>query len=160
MMLLSGEPNAAVHELWATKALRSFQKKDGHKRLADLKCQFVAETHLGEVRHRIFPDRDPRVVRVLKKAVRGLAYHHDLFTGLPDDRVDVEVMKYVVPPEFLDQMQHHHRERDIFEYWYSVFAPGEDADFHSAWLLQIYERRLFIAWITKSEASMSDVDSR
>lgn len=148
VMLLAGEANDAVHELWNTTAARSFQKVDGNRRVLDLFKQMKPiQTPEGQ-RFMIYPAKDERVMRVIRKIVRGLCHYHDVLSPVSDARVWADILKYVVPPAFLDEMTIHHREQDIVEYRYQVL---NDEHFHSAWLLTFFERRTFIATVSKSE---------
>jgi hypothetical protein len=101
----------------------------------------------GAERHMIYPGEDPRVMRVVKKIIRGLCWHHDLPSPVADSQVWADVLKYVVPQEFLDEMPIHHREKDIVEYRY---LPLTYEDMHSLWLLTFFEKRTFIGVVFKS----------
>lgn len=148
MLLIAGEPNPPVRELWETTALRSFNKVDGPKRLDDLFRQMrPVGTPTGD-RHIVYPAQDERFMRVLRKIVRGLSYHHGVLSPVPDSRVSADVLRYVVPQEFLDEMEPYHREQDIVEYRFQVLNLPE---VHSVWLLTFFERRKFIAWMSGSE---------
>src|SRR6266571_8484988 len=76
VLLLAGEPNSAVRELWETTTRRSFEDVDGRRRIKDLVEQFVPIRVEGFNRQMIYPARDNRVRRVLKKIVRGLSHFH------------------------------------------------------------------------------------
>lgn len=146
MLTIAGEPNAAVRELWEGSMRRSFDKVDGPKRLADLFAQMIpVQTPSGE-RHMVYPAQDPRVVRVLRKIVRGLCHYHAVMTSVPEEVITVDVLKYVVPQEFLDYLRAFHREADIVQYRYQVI---DMEGVHSVWLLGFFERRKFIAWVKK-----------
>jgi hypothetical protein len=154
VMLLAGEPNDAVNELWNTTAARSFQHKDGRRRLRDLvEMMNLIKTQEGE-RHMIFPAKDERVMRVIKKVVRGLCHYHKVLTPVSETRVWVDVLKYIVPLAFLDEMSIHHREQDIFEYRYRVL---NEEGIHSAWLLTFFEQRTFIGIVSMSEEGFPQV---
>ena len=148
VLLLAGEPNDAVHELWNTKTARSFQQVDGKKRLMDLaEMMKPTPTPEGE-RYIIYPAKDERVLRVVRKVIRGLCHYHKVLTSVPETRVWVDVLKYVVPQAFLDEMPIHHREQDIVEYRFQVL---NEEGIHSAWLLTFFERRTFIGIVSMSE---------
>src|SRR3972149_3204933 len=72
VLLIAGEPNPPVFELWETTVRRSFSELDGHRRRRDLIDQMVPTQIAGQDRWMIYPARDERVVRVLKKIIRGL----------------------------------------------------------------------------------------
>ena len=94
----------------------------------------------------IYPARDERVLRVLKKIVRGLSHHHGIETAVAEERVWVDVMKYRIPDEFVAEIEFHHREPDVCEYWYETDYEGE---LSSVWLLKFFGRRMFIASVSR-----------
>ena len=154
VMLLAGEPNDAVHELWNTTAARSFQNVDGRRRVMDLvEMMKPIQTPEGE-RHIIFPAKDKRVMRVIRKVIRGLCHSQKVLTSVSETRVWVDVLKYVVPQAFLDEMSIHHREQDIVEYRYQVL---NEEGIHSAWLLTFFERRTFIGIVSMSEEGFPQI---
>ncbi|MGH2361790.1 MAG: hypothetical protein ACRDGM_14770 [bacterium] len=95
-------------------------------------------------RHMVYPGRDDRVLRIIRKIVRGLWHHHGIMSPVHDQQVRADVLKYGVPAELLAEMSYHHLEKDIFEYRYTVLGESE---IHSAWLLTFFERRTFIATV-------------
>jgi hypothetical protein len=154
VMLLAGEPNYAVNELWATTAARSFQHVDGRRRVIDLvEMMKPIQTPEGE-QHMIFPAKDERVMRVIRKVIRGLCHSHKVLTAVSETRLWVDVLRYVVPQAFLDEMSIHHRDQDIFEYRYQVL---NEEGIHSAWLLTFFERRKFIGIVSMSEESFPQI---
>jgi hypothetical protein len=148
MLLVSGEPNEAVQELWQTKADRAFKKIDGHRRLRDLLEQMQrVETDIGE-RWAVYPGGDQRVMRVVRKVIRGLCHYHRIMSPVSDQRVWADVLSYRVPPEYLNEMEYHHREKDIAEYRYQIL---DEPPIHSAWLITFFERRAFIGMVSTSK---------
>ena len=152
MLVLAGESNKPVQELWEGKMLPSFDKVDGRRRIIDLVSRFKPVKTQDGVRSAIYPGQDERFMRIVRKIVRGLSYHHRIIWPLSDHRVWADVFKYVTPPGFLEGMEYHHREPDIFSYHYQVL---HFEDIHSAWLLTIFERRKFIALVSESEEGFS-----
>jgi hypothetical protein len=147
VLLVAGEPNAPVRELWEGKTRRSFAYSDGQRRLRDLIAKMVAvQTTEGE-RHMVFPARDERVTRILRKVIRGLCHHHRILTAVSDDQVWVDIQRFEVPPAFLEEMIPRHVEEDIFRYRFAV--AGEES-IHSCWLLNFYERRSFFGIVYSS----------
>ena len=152
VLLLAGKPNESVQELWHGKATRSFHEVDGPKRVRELLERMQPMQTPTGPRHIVFPARDERVVRVVRKVVRGLCYHHDLSPPVPDRRVWVDVMKYKVPPAFVADMHHHHREKDIFRYSYRAL---NEEGIHSVWLLTFFQRTEFISIVSSSNRGLS-----
>lgn len=145
MMLISGEPNQPVRELWETKTRRSFHEADGLRRAQDLIFQMQPVETADGPRHMVYPARDERVMRIIRKIVRGLCYHHSVMSPVQDQQVWADVLKDVIPSEFLGEMTYHHLEKDIFEYRYAVL---DEPEIHSAWLLTFFEHRTFIAMVS------------
>jgi hypothetical protein len=148
VLAIAGEPNASRRELWKTSIRRSFDKVDGIRRATDVIKQMKPIHTSQGIRHKIYPGKDERVVRVVRKIVRGLCYEHKVMTPVSDKRVWVDILNKAVPQEFLDQMKYHHREQDIAEYRYQ--SLNEDG-INSAWLITFFERVTFIALVSMSE---------
>lgn len=148
MLVLAGEPNAARRELWEKTTLRSFDEVDGSRRVNDLIVRMKPVMVANAERHMIFPGEDERVMRVVRKIVRGLCHYHNVMLSVSDQRVWTDVLKYVISREFLEQMSHHHREQDIVEYRYQVL---NEEGINSAWLITFFERVTFIGLVSISE---------
>jgi hypothetical protein len=144
VMLMAGDSNEAVLELWQ-KTWRSFRKVDGVRRASEVHKLMVPVKVSGEDRHMIYPGRDERVLRVVRKIVRGLAHHHRLGTAISDDRVWADVLKYPIPVGLLESVTLLRPEHDIFQYW---FEDCIDAEIASIWYLKFFEKRVFVASIT------------
>lgn len=148
ILAVAGEPNAARRELWETAIRRSFDKVDGVKRVNDLiKKMKSVNTALG-IRHKVYPGEDERVVRVVRKIIRGLCHYHKVLSPVSDKRVWVDVLKYTFPQEFLDQMTYQHREQDIAEYKYQIL---NEEGVNSAWFITFFERVTFIGIVSMSQ---------
>ena len=87
VLMMAGEANDAVTDLWSGKTRRALRDVDGYRRASDLLSIMEEAQVRGVVRHKIFPARDPRVLRVVRKIVRGLVYHHGLGAAVPDTAV-------------------------------------------------------------------------
>jgi hypothetical protein len=145
VLLVAGEPNAAVHELWQTTARRGFRKTDGQRRLLDLIQGMVPVTVDTRQRWMIYPGRDDRVLRVVRKIVRGLSHFHAVESAVSEDRVWTDVLKYQIPDELVRATPFHHRESDVIEYWYEAYEEG---GLSSVWCLKFFERRVFVAAVS------------
>jgi hypothetical protein len=157
VLLLAGNITPVVDELWQGKTRRSFAKVDGRKRMRDLVAQLVpVETVEGE-RHMIYPGRDPRVLRIIRKIVRGLSHHHGLLSPVCEGQVWADVQQYVVPPEFDSLMTQAHAEADVLAYRYTVL--DDDAAFHSCWVLRFFDRTPFFGFVYRSEAGMRQFEA-
>ena len=146
VLLLAGRPNPSVYENWET-VVRSFKKRDGLRRAADLREQLVPVQTDSGPRHMIYPGRDQRVMRVIRKIVRGLCFHHQMRVPIPDEYIWADVQRFEVPPAFLAEMTVEHREADIVQYRY---AHLEDDEIDSSWFVTFFERTSFMAIVFKS----------
>jgi len=150
VLLVAGQSNAAVQELWQSAFRAMTAAADGRRRLFDLVDQLVPMIVDGEERRVIYPARDPRVVRVIRKMVRGLCAHHRVATAVPEERVWVDIIDPPPPPEVLATVELHHVERDIIEYWYNDRLV-EHPPLQSVWFLRLFERRNFVALVWRQD---------
>jgi len=104
-------------------------------------------------RYAVYPGEDERVMRVVRKVIRGLCAYHRIMSPVSDRRVWADVLKYEVPLEFRESMQYDQREKEIVEYRYQVL---DDPLIHSAWLLTFFQRCTFIGWVSTSEDLFRD----
>jgi hypothetical protein len=147
VLLLSGDSTPAVRELWEGKTRRSFAHSDGRKRARDLIVQMVPiRTPEGE-RHMIYPARDERVLRIVRKIVRGLCHHHGLLSPVHDEQVLANIQRFEVPPQFLAEMTSAHAEEDVLQYRFGVV---DEPEIHSGWLLNFYGRTQFLCIVFRS----------
>ena len=147
VLALAGAPNDTRRELWETTILRSFQKSDGARRVRDL-IEIMRPVEMdGETRHNVYPGQEERVVRIVKKVIRGLCHYHHVMSPVSEKRVWVDVPKYQIPGEFLSQMAYEHREQDIAEYRYQVL---HEYGIHSAWIITFFQRITFIGIVSLS----------
>ncbi|MDE2134592.1 MAG: hypothetical protein KGM97_09385 [Alphaproteobacteria bacterium] len=148
VLLVAGEPPPVVHELWEGKARRGFHQVDGRKRARDLFAQFVAvQTSEGE-RYMIYPARDARVTRIVRKIIRGLCHHHHLLSPVHDEQFWADVQKFAVPDKFLAEMISADADPDILTYQYAVL--DDDTHLHSCWLLKFFGRTPFFGVVYRS----------
>ncbi len=148
VLACAGEPNDARRELWQTSIRRSFEKCDGLRRLRDLKESMRSVEINGESRHKIYPGQDDRVLRIVKKIVRGLCHHHHVMSAVSERRVWVTDFKDRIPEDVLSPMTKEHREQDIIEYRYQVFC---ELGIHSAWVITFFQRITFIGLVSLSK---------
>lgn len=148
VLVLAGEPNEARRELWETSIRRSFKEKDGIRRVRDL-VEILHPVEIdGNDKHMVYPGQDDRVLRIVKKIIRGLCHHHGVMSAVSERRVWADILKYQIPEEFLSEMAYEHREQDIAEYRYQVVREyGID----SAWLIKFFQHVTFIGIVSVSE---------
>jgi hypothetical protein len=150
MMMIAGEPNAQIRELWEGPVIRSFDKPSGPRWLADLVEQFVpVETENGP-RQKVYPGRDPRVMLVVRKIIRGLCHSEGAATAVDDRRVWADVMVHRLPEEYRGEMTWRQVGDQFFRYGFAVQNEAE-YDVHSVWSLTFFERREFFGVVSLSE---------
>jgi hypothetical protein len=148
MLLISGDITPVVSELWQGKTRRSFDHVDGLKRARDLHAQLVpVQTSQGE-RHMVYPGQDERVMRIVRKVVRGLCHHHKLLSPVLDEQVFADVHLYQMPSELLAQMTSAHAEEDVLQYRF--FIIDDQPNIHSCWLLRFFNRTPFFCIVYRS----------
>ena len=144
----AGDFNPAAEEVWFGKIKRSLSRPAGKRRIRELLNITEAVQANGATRLKIYPAEDPRVLDVIRKIVVGLCHHHDIVTALSMKRIWADVLRFRVPDEYLDLLNHGHCEVDIVEYWYGVRTePG----LHSVWILRFFGRTPFISVVSDSE---------
>jgi hypothetical protein len=148
VLALAGQPNEARLELWETTIRRSFKEKDGIRRVRDL-VEIMHPVEIdGNERHMVYPGQDDRVLRIVKKIIRGLCHYHGVMSAVSEKRVWADIVKYQIQEEFLSEMAYEHREQDIAEYRYQILLEyGID----SAWLITFFQRIAFVGMVSMSE---------
>jgi len=142
VLVVSGEANSVATELWTTKIKRSFYQLDGRRRVSQLFEQLKPVIHENQQRWMIYPGNDDRVVRVIRKIVRGLSHYHEVESAIRDERVWADVLKFPIPPEWLESIRFHSCEKDVCQYWYDA---SEEGGISSIWLLTFFGRTTFLA---------------
>lgn len=153
VIVMSGDANPSVREVWEGPIRRSLEKVDGHRRALDVFKLMKPVPELDGDRYKIYPGHDPRILRTVRKIVRGLISHHGLPPVYENDAVQVDVVTEPIPPELLSEMTTAHAETDILAYGY--VEEVVDTEQHSVWLLSFYERTLFLAIVGKSQPRSS-----
>jgi hypothetical protein len=153
MLLLCGNPTPTVRKLWERKTRRSFLYPDGKKQARDLAAQIVI-TQSGS--HMVYPARDERVMRLVRKVVRGLSYYHKVRWPISDDESWADVQRFDIQSDFFVAMQSFHVEKEIFQYRFSVM---DDPNFNSCWVLRFFERTPFLCIVFHSAEARSRVEA-
>lgn len=120
------------------------KEKDGLRRINDLVERFVPATVDGEHRNMIYPGEDPRVIRIIKKIVRGLSHYHGVEDEVDDARIRADVLRYSVPDDLWSTGTFCKSGSDVFRYWFKSFDV-DDKELSSLWILTFFDRRVFIA---------------
>lgn len=154
VLAVAGDTTPAVRELWEGKILRSFAQPDGLRRRKDILEQVVPAPEIG--RPMIFPAKDPRVLRVVRKVVRGLCHHHGLGSPVPDDHVWADIQRYVIPDYLEHELTSAHAVSDVLKYRFA--RTDYQPEIHSGWELTFFEKRTFFVIVFNSAADNPEVD--
>ncbi len=150
IVAISGNPNDQVMEMWAGPILRSFDMPSGPRWLRDITEQMVpVETATGP-RYAVYPDRDPRVMTVVRKMFRGLCHYHKLGTAIADRRIFAMVMRYEIPPAFRQKFVDISLGNEFCRYSYYDLRE-EDPEFHSSWVIEFFGRTSFFGIVSGAE---------
>ena len=153
ILTIAGAPNPAVNRPWPT-VLRSFDKRDGQRRLRELMVSMRPVMTSDGERHMVFPGEDKRVMRIIRKTVRGLShYHHADISPVLDQQVFANIMKFEVPAKFDETMKRDHRGPEVFQYKRVVI---QQVGIHSAWFLTFFERTTFVGLVSMSPDGFKD----
>lgn len=151
VVLVSGDANPVVSEIWSGPVARAFKQVDGRRRAYDLFKIMKPAPDVGPGRYRIYPADDQRILFIVRKIIRGLSRHHQLRHPVADSEVFADVMRDPVPEEIITSMEHRNAEPDILEYGWLRLT--ETAGISSVWLLRFYQRTSFVGFVFQDEAS-------
>jgi hypothetical protein len=98
----------------------------------------------GERKLVIYPAKDERILRIIRKSVRGLTYIHN-GTPLPDERIWADVLRWALPADMEEQLRFQGNEPDIVEY---AFLERVDPELDAVWVFRFYGRTEFIATVS------------
>jgi hypothetical protein len=96
--VLASAGNAPALEQFRGPILRSFEKPSGRRWLLDIWKQLIPIEIEEKPAFKVFPDRDPRLMLVVRKIIRELCHFHGLGTAIADDRVFARVLRWQILP--------------------------------------------------------------
>ena len=147
MLAMSGPGNEVIDGIWP-RTLRGLRRNPGPVHAIAPHARIVGPEGLESVV--LYPGEDERVLRTIRKIVRGLWRHHEMCPfHLRDDQVyaliEVPLLKALELEDDLPEMLREEQDPRVFQYRYctlpSVNAEGAWAFFH----LIFYETRSFWA---------------
>ncbi len=118
VVMASKEGNPAAREQWREKITSSFTKPSGRRWFNDLYAQLEEVQIDGRPRHVVYPAKDPSVMLVVRKIVRGLCHYHGLGTAIDDGRVFAYIQRFSIPEEFRDHFVEVNLCEDFCTYYY------------------------------------------
>ena len=158
VIAMCGEPNEQANEMWYGPISRSFEHRSGSRWIRDLRELMVPVETTDGPRHKIYPLRDERVTRILKRIVRGLCQWEEIGTKITNEQVFVTVEWFEVPPAFRDQFKRKSLGDDFCWYSYSDQRGQDGGEFHSVWEIEFYGRTRFFCIVSESlEAAPAQV---
>lgn len=149
VVALAGPHNDIVDELWKGPIARALAQVDGRRRARDVFKIMRPAPDAGLDQYRIFPAEDDRVLRIIRKIIRGLSHHHGLGSALKDGQVFADVMRYAVPEDVIAAMSHFAAEPDVLQY--GVLSLTSQPGVASVWLLRFFRRTSFVGFVYESE---------
>jgi hypothetical protein len=160
VILVAGAPNTEATSIWGDKGRRSFREVDGKRRVRDILFNSVPTKTADGSCDLIFPDRDERVMLILRKIARGLCHHHQLGTAISDTRVTAIARRVGFPEELQASVVARTPIPRVCDYAYVDFSKQE-SDLHSIWSLRFFERTWFFALVAseRCKKTMSLVPS-
>jgi len=150
-MVLAGKPGEIANELWEVTQ-RSFKEPDGNRRLKDI---ILHLKHDKGNNYKIYPGKDERVIRIVKKVIRGLSHYHEIMTAVPESLVWANILRFEIQENFLAEMDFSHREEDIVRYRYQILNDYEH-NIYSAWIITFLDRVPFVGTVSFSETMKSN----
>lgn len=148
VIAVAGEASSPVTSLWEKKISRSLNERDGRRRAWELMNISERVDIEGKQHLRIFPARDQRVLRVIRKCIRGLSFLEDPHRVPNESRIWVDILRYSLPDGFEADLNMRGAERHIVEY--GVLRDPVDG-LESVWLFRFFSRTPFIASVSQHD---------
>jgi hypothetical protein len=150
VILMCGEANELASEKWFGPVSRSFDHASGPRWVRDLFELLEPVNTPDGLRYMVYPERDERVMRVLRKIIRGLCAYHKLGAAIAGNQVLAMVKRFEIPPAFRDQFVRKSLGTDFCWYSYSDQRGQDGGEFHSAWEIEFYGRTRFFCIVSAS----------
>ncbi|MGC2212808.1 MAG: hypothetical protein WA602_06380 [Silvibacterium sp.] len=143
VVLVAGPANDSVRELWQAKVVPSLDERDGRRRVLELLERTETVTVAGQERLKIYPASDERVLRIVKKIVRGLSRHHEIESIIGEARILADVLREPIPEDILSAGTFYDYEPEIFSYW--LLRQQIEGELRTLWRLRFFKRLDFFA---------------
>jgi hypothetical protein len=101
----------------------------------------------------IYPGREPRILRIVNKIIRGLSCYHNLRWPLSDRDVLCTLWPYQSDPGFDVAWDWNVIRAGVFDY---SFATDVDRDCESLWALSFFGRVNFLGCVQRAVLSPTD----
>jgi hypothetical protein len=142
VMALAGKSNDAVKELWDAEIVRSFDSGDGKRRVRQILEHTKRVQIGGEYRRLIYPGEDKRVVRIVRKIIRGLSHFHKIESAVDESRIlltihDAPLLEGVQEPGDVS-----HSFPGVVRYLYRTTTDSKPV-----WILTFFDRLTFVGLV-------------
>jgi hypothetical protein len=100
----------------------------------------VPVMHQGRLRFKVYPGKDERVTKIVRKIVRGLSVYKKLLPPpVRDEQVWVDVWTYPIIPEMEERLIDAYEVPGVARCRYSADRILEHPNCHSGWLIQLLD---------------------
>lgn len=130
--------------------LNSFKpdQRDGHRRFADfLKATKIVQTEQGP-RHAVYPGEDSRVLRIVRKIIRGMSRKVELPWPVADYRVLAVWCPFELPQQCSPDFRMVHNVEDVVNV--RCFPVG-NGFIHSYWSITFLDRAVFMGAVAAKD---------
>jgi len=152
IIVLGGHNTEIVNELYHNKIHPSFSERKSVRHFWQLVGNLKEIDTPDGKRLIIYPMKDKKFERILRKIFSGLGYYH-FGCCVPKENMKVDVLKYQVP-EFITKAKWCNRVPEVFEYIFDIYLV--DDGFISCWLIKFFESRYYWGIINMTEEMIFD----
>jgi len=128
-------------ELWAD-VTKSFKREKGGKGdfiAFDEQLEEVGKWPDGTPMHRVYPGRNDRVLKVVRKIMRGLTHHRDESQIIADERVIAAIIVKPVPSDVETVLEEVYRVPNVANCRACFFTAERSTNLHSVWAIKLLE---------------------
>jgi len=154
ILVFGGHNNEIVNELYHDKVYPSFSERKSMRHFWQLVDSMEEIDTSSGKKHIIFPIKDIKFERVLRKIFRGLGYKH-FRCCLSKEHIKVGVFQYQMP-EFLKKEKWYNCVPEVFSYIFYIFLV--DDGLFSCWLFKFFESRYYWGTINITEEMTYNVE--
>ena len=152
IITVGGYNSPIVNELFYDKVHPSFSKGKSLRHLNQLWTNMNEINTLNGKRHIIYPTRDKKFVRILKKIFSGLSFYH-FRNYIPKENINVDVLKDEIP-KFIIEANWYNIVPEVFEYIFGSYITDEG--YVSLWMVKFFENRYYLGKINMPEEIIPD----
>lgn len=147
IITVGGYNSPIVNELFYYKVYPSFSNRKSLRHLHQLWNDMNEINTSNGKRHIIYPMRDKKFVRILKKIFSGLCFYH-FRNYIPKENIYVDVLKDEIP-KFIIEENWYNIVPEVFEYLFGIYITEEG--YVSLWMIRFFENRYYLGKINIPE---------